>query len=108
MPSIACQIQTRNESTLISRLPITVPMRIGIVGGTGGMGEGFALRWCKKHDLIVGSREAQKAREAAESYSKAAKEAYGSIFGSISGDENIALGKDVDILILSIPYDFID
>jgi len=83
-------------------------MRIGIVGGTGGMGEGFALRWCQKHDVIVGSREGQKAREAAENYSKAAKEAYGSISGSISGDDNIALGKDVDILILSIPYEFID
>jgi NADPH-dependent F420 reductase len=83
-------------------------MRIGIVGGTGGMGEGFALRWCKKHDVIIGSRDAQKAREAASNYSNAAKQAYGSIAGSITGDENIALGKDVDILILSIPYEFID
>jgi hypothetical protein len=83
-------------------------MRIGIVGGTGGMGEGFALRWCKKHDVIVGSRDAQKAREAADNYSKAAKQAYGSMAGSITGDDNIALGKDVDVLILSIPYEFID
>jgi NADPH-dependent F420 reductase len=83
-------------------------MRIGIVGGTGGMGEGFALRWCKKHHVIVGSRDAQKAREAAENYSNAAKQAYGSIAGNITGDENIALGKDVDVLILSIPYEFID
>jgi 8-hydroxy-5-deazaflavin:NADPH oxidoreductase len=83
-------------------------MRIGIVGGTGGMGEGFALRWCKKHDVVVGSRDAQKAREAADNYSKAATQAYGSIAGSITGDDNIALGKDVDVLILSIPYEFID
>jgi hypothetical protein len=83
-------------------------MRIGIVGGTGGMGEGFALRWCKKHHVIVGSRDSQKAREAAENYSNAAKQAYGSIAGSITGDENIALGRDVDVLILSIPYEFID
>lgn len=83
-------------------------MRIGIVGGTGGMGEGFALRWCKKHDVVVGSRDAQKAREAAENYSKAAREAFGTIAGSITGDDNIALGKDVDVLILSIPYEFID
>lgn len=83
-------------------------MRIGIVGGTGGMGEGFALRWCKKHDVVVGSRDAQKAREAADNYAKAANEAYGSIAGSITGDDNIALGKDVDVLILSIPYEFID
>ena len=83
-------------------------MRIGIVGGTGGMGEGFALRWCKKHHVIVGSRDAQKAREVAENYSNAAKKAYGSLAGSITGDENIALGRDVDVLILSIPYEFID
>ncbi|HEX2014869.1 MAG TPA: NADPH-dependent F420 reductase [Nitrososphaera sp.] len=83
-------------------------MRIGIVGGTGGMGEGFALRWCQKHDIIVGSRDAQRAKEAAENYTKAAKEAYGgSISGSISGDDNFALAKDVDVLILSIPYESI-
>src|SRR5919201_2090932 len=83
-------------------------MRIGIVGGTGGMGEGFALRWCKRHDVIVGSRDAQKAREAADNYNKAAKQAYGSMAGSITGDDNIALGRDIDVLILSIPYEFID
>lgn len=43
-------------------------MKIGIVGGTGGMGEGFAMRWCVRHDVIVGSREAQKAKEAAANY----------------------------------------
>ncbi|SRR5690606_1291507 len=83
-------------------------MRIGIVGGTGGMGEGFALRWCKKHDVIVGSRDVQKAKEAAEKYSQAARAAFGPIQGSITGDDNIALGKDVDVLILSIPYESID
>jgi 8-hydroxy-5-deazaflavin:NADPH oxidoreductase len=83
-------------------------MRIGIVGGTGGMGEGFALRWCQKHDIIVGSRDAQKAKEAAGNYTNAAKQSYGSISGSISGDDNFALAKNVDVLILSIPYEFID
>ena len=38
-------------------------MKIGIVGGTGGMGEGFALRWCLKHDIFIGSRDATKANE---------------------------------------------
>lgn len=83
-------------------------MKIGIVGGTGGMGEGFALRWCAKHDVIVGSREAQKAREAAANYMAAAKQAYPSMAGSIAGDDNISLAKDCDVLILSIPYEFID
>ena len=71
-------------------------MRIGIVGGTGGMGEGFALRWCAKHDVVVGSREAQKAVEAAANYTKAAEQAYGSgtMAGSINGDDNISFKMD--------------
>ncbi len=83
-------------------------MKIGIAGGTGGMGEGFALRWCQKHDVVVGSRDIQKAREAAENYTRTAKQAYGNIAGSISGIDNISFGNDIDVLILSIPYEFID
>jgi len=84
-------------------------MKIGIIGGTGGMGEGFALRWCQKHDIIVGSRDFQKAKEAADNYTNLAKQAYGgNISGSIAGDENFALAKNVDVLILSIPYESID
>ena len=86
-------------------------MKIGIVGGTGGMGEGFAMRWCVKHEVVVGSRDAQKAKEAAANYTNAAVQAYGpnvSISGSIAGDENISLAKDCDVLILSIPYDSIE
>lgn len=83
-------------------------MKIGIAGGTGGMGEGFALRWCQKHDVIVGSRDAQKAREAAENYMRTANQTYSNITGSISGNDNISFAKDIDVLILSIPYEFID
>lgn len=83
-------------------------MKIGIAGGTGGMGEGFALRWCRKHDVVVGSRDAQKGREAAENYVRMAKETYGSIAGSITGSDNVSFGNDIDVLILSIPYEFID
>jgi 8-hydroxy-5-deazaflavin:NADPH oxidoreductase len=83
-------------------------MKIGIAGGTGGMGEGFALRWCQKHDIIVGSRDAQKAIEAAENYTTTAKETYGDISGTITGSDNISFANDIDVLILSIPYEFIE
>ena len=83
-------------------------MKIGIAGGTGGMGEGFALRWCQKHDIIVGSRDIQKAREAAESYTRTAKETYSDIGGTITGSDNISFANDIDVLILSIPYEFIE
>jgi 8-hydroxy-5-deazaflavin:NADPH oxidoreductase len=81
-------------------------MRIGIIGGTGGMGEGFALRWCFRHDVIVGSRDEQRAREAAGKYKTTAQEAYGnSMTGSITGQDNISLAQSCDALILSIPYE---
>jgi 8-hydroxy-5-deazaflavin:NADPH oxidoreductase len=83
-------------------------MKIGIAGGTGGMGEGFALRWCQKHDIIIGSRDIQKAREAAESYIRTAKETYSDIGGTITGSDNISFANDIDVLILSIPYEFIE
>jgi len=72
------------------------------------MGEGFALRWCQKHDIVLGSRDSQKAREAAENYMITAKQTYGNISGTISGSDNVSFTKDIDILILSIPYDSID
>jgi NADPH-dependent F420 reductase len=83
-------------------------MKIGIIGGTGGMGKGFALRWSQNHDVIVGSRDAARASESATEYSNMAKEAFGEIKGSISGNDNISVAKESDVLILSIPYENID
>lgn len=97
-------------------------MKIGIVGGTGGMGEGFALRWCANHQIVIGSRDKNKAAEVASNYMKIAQEFYkdkikndggggggrGVGEGNISGDNNFDLGKDLDILILSIPYESIN
>ncbi|MCA2003273.1 MAG: NADPH-dependent F420 reductase [Candidatus Nitrosotenuis sp.] len=83
-------------------------MKIGIIGGTGGMGKGFALRWCKKHEILIGSRDAQRASDAAAEYSAAAKEAFGNIDGKISGIDNLSVAKQSDVLILAIPYENID
>ncbi len=62
-------------------------MKISIIGGTGGMGEGFALRWVVNHDITIGSRDAEKATRSAELY--------------------ISSSRDSDILILSVPYESI-
>jgi NADPH-dependent F420 reductase len=84
-------------------------MKIGIIGGTGGMGEGLALRWCLRHDVFIGSRDSSKAKQSAETYVKAANSEYGnSMTGSITGEDNFTLAKYSDLLILSIPYEFID
>lgn len=83
-------------------------MKIGIIGGTGGMGKGFALRWSQNHNVIVGSRDAKRASESANEYTDIAKESFGQINGTITGNDNISVAKDSDVLILSIPYENID
>ncbi|MEE8255298.1 MAG: NADPH-dependent F420 reductase [Nitrosopumilaceae archaeon] len=83
-------------------------LKIGIIGGTGGMGKGFAIRWCINHDILVGSRDASRAASSAEEYTKIAKEAYGQIKGTISGNDNSSVAKESDVLILSIQYENID
>ena len=83
-------------------------MKIGIIGGTGGMGKGFELRWSKNHEVIIGSRDAERASSSATEYTNLAKEAYGEINGKITGNDNISVAKESQILILSIPYENID
>ncbi len=83
-------------------------MKIGIIGGTGGMGKGFALRWCKNHDVMIGSRDAGRAATAAKEYSNFAKEIYGETNRMISGKDNLSVAKESEVLILSIQYENID
>ncbi|MBM2819186.1 MAG: Coenzyme F420-dependent oxidoreductase [Nitrosarchaeum sp.] len=83
-------------------------MKIGIIGGTGGMGKGFALRWSQNHDVMVGSRDAARASDSAKEYTDLAKEAFGQIKGTITGSDNLTVAKNSDVLILSIPYENID
>ena len=83
-------------------------MKIGIIGGTGGMGKGFALRWCPGHDILIGSRDAGRAAVAAAEYAKLAAEYHGEAAGTISGDENANVAARSDVLVLSIPYENID
>ena len=44
-------------------------MKVGIIGGTGGMGKGFAVRWCKDHNVLIGSRDAERASASAQELS---------------------------------------
>jgi len=83
-------------------------LKIGIIGGTGGMGKGFALRWCKKHEILIGSRDAQRASDAAKEYLQIANQGFGNISGTISGTDNNSVAAQSDVLILSIPYENID
>ncbi len=81
-------------------------MKIGIIGGTGGMGEGFAQRWCLNHDILIGSRDKQKADTFAKEIFNNTKSVFADkVKGTISGNDNVSISKDSDVIILSIPYD---
>jgi len=83
-------------------------MKIGIIGGTGGMGKGFAIRWCSNHDILIGSRDATRAEDAAKEYTALATKEYNSTKENIRGNDNVAVAKESDVLVLSIPYENID
>ncbi len=73
-------------------------MKIAILGATGDMGYGLALRLAQKgHDIIIGSRQEEKAEIAAE---KAREEANVS---NISGTTNAAAAKGAELVVISVP-----
>jgi NADPH-dependent F420 reductase len=71
------------------------------------MGEGFALRWCANHEIILGSRDKQKAQTVSENHIKNIKNSKNAekVKGKIRGDNNLSVAKESDVLILSIPYE---
>jgi 8-hydroxy-5-deazaflavin:NADPH oxidoreductase len=70
-----------------------------IVGGTGALGFGLALRLGRAGiPVTIGSRDAQRAREAAKRAGEAVPQA---IF---TGHENHAAVKHAEIVILSVPF----
>jgi NADPH-dependent F420 reductase len=75
-------------------------MKIALVGGTGDIGTGFALRWAANHEIIIGSRKADKAVESASSL----LECLGGI-GSVRGTDNGAAIEAADVVVLCIPYE---
>lgn len=78
-------------------------MQIALLGGTGDIGEGLALRWAKDadHDLVIGSRKQEKADAAAAEYEeKLAALGQDVSFGS---EENPAAAAGAAVVVLSVP-----
>lgn len=84
-------------------------MRIALLGGTGDIGRGLALRWGRdaNHDLLIGSRDPEKAREQAEAYEAALDERGAS--ADIDGYENAMAADRADVVVLAVPaYHLVD
>ena len=76
-------------------------MRIGILGGTGPAGRGLAVRAALAgHDVILGSRDAQRAQETAQMILDANQGATLSIEG---GDNEAA--TNADLIVLATPWE---
>ncbi|MCP8304932.1 MAG: NADPH-dependent F420 reductase [archaeon] len=80
-------------------------MKIAILGGTGDFGGGLALRWASSHDIVIGSRDKERAKAFAEEYKRVAERYYGKeMKGSIMGDENFQAAKVSEVVVFSVPY----
>lgn len=77
-------------------------MKIGIVGGTGDIGEGMALRLSPKYDVIVGSREETKAITTCETCRETLQ--VQGMECSLIGVSNQCAVDEADIVVLAIPF----
>ena len=77
-----------------------MPRVIAILGGTGPEGYGLALRWARAgENVIIGSRDAKRAQDAAAKIKASAGDA------KISGDENAAACAAADLIVLTVPFE---
>jgi NADPH-dependent F420 reductase len=75
---------------------------IGIVGGTGDIGEGMAMRLAPLYDVMVGSREEEKAQASCECSIQTLRKRGTEC--SLVGVSNQAAVDGGDIIILAIPF----
>ena len=78
-------------------------MRIAILGGTGDIGEGLALRLAADtpHRIRVGSRDPEKAETKAEEYTTELDSR--GLDAEVEGFENEAAAADARIVVLAVP-----
>ncbi len=72
--------------------------KIAIIGGTGALGTGLALRWAQAgHHIIIGSRDGARAADTA-------KELSAVVNADIAGMENSEAAASGDIVVMTVPY----
>jgi 8-hydroxy-5-deazaflavin:NADPH oxidoreductase len=72
---------------------------IPIIGGTGALGAGLALRWAKAGaPIVIGSRSAERAEEAAARIRDAVPGA------AVEGLQNEEAAKRADVVFLTVPF----
>jgi hypothetical protein len=83
-------------------------MKLGILGGTGDLGKGLTIRWSKRHEVLVGSRRRERAESLADEYRKVSKLHWkGEFKGDISGMRNEDVIERAELIVISIPNEFL-
>ena len=73
--------------------------KVAVLGGTGAEGGGLALRWGKAGiHVVVGSRDAERAKRAAEGYSQRLPGA------TFEGLHNPEAAASCDLVVLTVPF----
>ncbi len=76
----------------------TSNMNIAIIGGTGALGSGLALRWARAgHSVTIGSRDGDRAAQISAELSKKAGV-------SITGKDNVSAAAAGDLVAMAVPY----
>jgi NADPH-dependent F420 reductase len=76
-----------------------LPSSVSIIGASGALGQGLALRWAQAGvPLVLGSREAQRAAEAAAAVVAAVPGA------AVEGVDNVAAAAASPVVVLSVPF----
>src|SRR5829696_7818333 len=72
---------------------------IAIIGGTGDLGSGLAVRWARAgYAIVLGSRARDKAEAAAGEMATAAPGA------NIRGEDNLSAARAGDIVVIAVPF----
>ncbi len=75
--------------------PDVTTLRLAVLGGTGEQGRGLARRFALAgHEVVLGSRSAERAHEAAEG-----------LPGAVSGADNADAAAQADVVIVAVPWD---
>jgi NADPH-dependent F420 reductase len=72
---------------------------VGVLGGTGALGKGLAIRWAAAgYPLVIGSRDAARADAVAGSISAGAGAA------AVRGMDNLAAAHVAEIAVVTVPF----
>jgi NADPH-dependent F420 reductase len=84
-------------------------LNVGIIGGSGGLGGGVALRLARRNEVIVGSRDEKRAKSVAKELGRMAQVRFGGMAaGGISGASNSEAVGQSDLVVLAVPADTLE